>query len=145
MNDQSARHPELDALERLLGEWGIEATHPAFEGIVVKGRATFEWLEGERFLVYRSVTDHPDFPDSISVIGATDVGMSMNYFDSRGVHRIYAVSAGEDALRIWRDDPAMAQRFTGTYGDDVIDGLWEMSRDGSAWSDDLRITYRRLG
>ena len=60
---------------------------------MVRGRTTFEWLEGGRFLIQRAVNDHPDFPDSICVIGVMegDDDLSMQYFDSRGVHRVYAI------------------------------------------------------
>lgn len=55
------------------------------------GNVTFEWLEGRRFLIQRSRTDHELFPDAISVIGASadGDGLVMEYFDSRGVHRTY--------------------------------------------------------
>jgi hypothetical protein len=48
-------------------------------------------------------------------------------------------------LRIWRDHPGSSQRFTGTFEDagDTIAGLWELSRDGESWDDDLAITFRR--
>jgi hypothetical protein len=57
------------SLGRLVGTWTTAATHPAVPGVVVHGTAVIEWLEGERFLMHRARTDHPDFPDALSVIG----------------------------------------------------------------------------
>src|SRR5438876_4913997 len=57
---------------RLVGRWATEATHPGLPGAVVRGSSEIEWFEGERFLIYRSRYDHPDIPDSISIIGDTD-------------------------------------------------------------------------
>jgi hypothetical protein len=133
-------------LNAFLGEWAIEATHPAFPDTVVRGQATFEWLEGERFLINRARNDHPDFPDSISVIGLVDERMAMYYFDSRGVHRVYEMSLEDDIWRIWRDAPGFSQRFRGEFSEDgsTLTGLFELSRDDSTWDDDLAITYRRL-
>ena len=71
---------------RLVGAWRTEATHPKVPGTIVSGTAEVQWLEGERFLVFRSHTD------SISIIGDTD-GLPRHYFDSRGVHRIYEFRA----------------------------------------------------
>ena len=121
-------------------------THPALPGTIVPGRANFEWLEGERFLIQRSQADHPDFPDSIAIVGDTGGdGLAMHYFDSRGVHRVYGLSLAEGVMKIWRDAPGFSQRFTGTFADggDTIAGLWQLSRDDSTWDDDLEITYRR--
>jgi len=141
------QNPELEALNALVGEWALEATHPAFPSTVVRGRANVEWLEGEQFLIHRSRTDHSEFPDSIVIIGAEGDRLAMHYFDSRGVQRIYGASLSEGVWRMWRDEPGFSQRFTGELGDrgDTISGLWELSRDGSTWDDDLEITYRRLG
>ena len=52
--------------------------------------------------------------------------MSMHYFDSRGVFRLYEVSIDNEALRIWRDASGFSQRFTGTFADggDTIAGTW---------------------
>ena len=36
---------------------------------MVHGSATFEWLEGERFLIQRARTDQPEFPDSLAILG----------------------------------------------------------------------------
>jgi hypothetical protein len=154
--------PSLRAFNRLLGTWTTEATHPAFPGSVVHGTANVEWLEGERFLIHRARTDHPDFPDSISIIGfadrdrvdnapgrdpaaAREPQLSMHYYDSRGVFRVYSVGIDAESWRIWRDAPGFSQRFTGTFADggDSLVGRWQLCTDDSHWEDDLQITYRR--
>jgi hypothetical protein len=136
------------SLSALVGMWTIEATHPAFPSIVVRGEARFEWLEGERFLLQRSKVDHPEFPDSLIVFGTEPEEsneLSMHYFDSRGVHRVYGFSFDDGIWRMWRHSPGFSQRFAGAFSDDgdTIDGLWKLSRDDTAWADDLRITFRR--
>jgi hypothetical protein len=152
----------LEQLGRLVGTWNTEATHPAVPGVVVRGTSVLEWLEGERFLILRARTDHPDFPDSISIIGNTEHGradpatgaapavagearLEMHYYDSRGVFRVYETTIGESTWRISRDDPGFSQRFVGTFADggNTIAGTWEIDRDGVHWTDDLKITYRR--
>ncbi len=82
--EKPTQSPDVQSLQPLVGTWTLEATHPAYPSSVVRGRAEFEWLEGEQFLLQRSRSDHPDFPDSLSVIGVTDERLSMHYFDSRG-------------------------------------------------------------
>src|SRR5437870_7912718 len=106
--------PTLEPLNRLVGSWTTDATHPAYPGGVVHGSVVIEWLEGERFLIHRARTDHPDFPDSVSIIGfterdrvdnrpdsdpavASESPMSMHYFDSRGVFRVFDVSIDDEA------------------------------------------------
>jgi hypothetical protein len=137
--------PDLVPFDALVGTWSIEATHPMFPSTVVHGVAEFEWLEGERFLLQRSRTDHPEFPDSLIVLGADAEGLSMNYFDSRGTHRIYHVSLRDGVWRMWRHSPGFSQRVTGMLSPhgNTIDGLWKVSRDDSTWADDLAVTFRR--
>lgn len=138
---------DLAPLKALLGAWSVEMTHPAFPGTVVSGRATFEWLEGEQFMLSRAVSDHPDFPDSLAVIGFPEDSLAMHYYDSRGVYRVYGMSLGEGVMELRRDAPGFSQRYTGTFSDDgtTISGLWKLSRDDETWADDLEITYRRAG
>lgn len=152
----------LQALNRLAGDWNTEITHPALPGVIVHGTATIEWLEGERFLVHRARFDHPDFPDSISILGFTDRDrvadaasydpatagealLRMHYFDSRGVFRVYEASIDNESWRIRRNAPGFSQRFTGTFADDgdTIVGRWQLCQDEHSWNDDLEITYRR--
>jgi hypothetical protein len=135
----------LVSLNALVGEWTSEATHPALPGLVVAGRATVKWLEGERFLLQRTQFDHPDFPDALSVLGETDEGLVSHYFDSRGVHRIYRLGFDEGVWRLWRDEPGFFQRFAGTFedGGNRIVGAWEFSPDGSDWERDVEVTFVR--
>lgn len=144
-----ARLPDL--FDELVGEWFFIASHPMLEERAL-GRSTFEWLEGRACLIQRSSNDHPDIPNSISVIGPPsadvpqlDGPLMMSYHDSRGVHRIYAVSVDGRELRFWRDAPEFDQRYSATLSDhgEVFDGLVQMRRDGGDWTDDLAITYRR--
>ena len=138
------RDPALEPFDALVGTWATEATHPQFEA-VVPGGVTYEWVEGCHFLVQRSHNDHELFPDAISVIGAPESGdgLVMEYFDSRGVRRTYGVSLDDGVLRIWRDDPTFAQRFSATLGHDGFEGRWQVARTPGDWQDDLAVTYRR--
>ena len=112
------RHPGLQGWQRLVGTWATEATHPALPGIVVTGQATFEWLEDQRFLIWRSHYDHPEIPDAITVTGIIDGKPSMHYFDPRGVHRVFAAGITAGTWRFWNDTPGFSQRFTGVLSED---------------------------
>lgn len=137
----------MEPFAALIGDWSTEATHPAFGDTVIPGRVRFEWLAGERFLIQRAENEHPDFPDSISVIGVMegDEDLSMQYFDSRGIHRLYRIGFDGTELRIWRDAPGFAQRLAAKLSDDgsILKGIWELNQDDQGFRDDLAITYRR--
>jgi lactoylglutathione lyase len=141
---------------RLVGRWTSEATHPEVPGTVIAGSCEFEWLAGEQFLVFRSHSDHPDFPDAISILGDTE-GLRMHYFDSRGVHRVYAVTASVDGWTAAMDrrsptgsfasgDAPFSQRMTYALGqaDQTMSGKGELSHDDVNWDDDLQIAYSRV-
>jgi hypothetical protein len=158
---KTTSEPALEPLNQLVGTWATEATHPAVPGVVVRGTIVVEWLEGERFLSHRACTDHPDFPDALSIIGFTDQDridhtggsaplpdkpqLTMHYFDSRGVFRVFDVSIDKEAFRFWRNAPGFSQRFTGTFADkgETIVGRTQLCQDNIHWNDDLQITYRR--
>ena len=149
----------LEGLNRLVGSWVTEATHRAFPGLVVRGSIDVEWLEGKRFLIHRGRVDHPDFPDSISIIGdmasdrasalasaaSKDASLGMHYFDSRGVFRAFEASIDDTTFRIWRNAAGFSQRFTGKFSadGDTISGMWELCEDDVSFQNDLAITYRR--
>jgi hypothetical protein len=137
------QHPDVQDWQRLVGIWAIEATHPALPSTVIRGQATFEWLEDQRFLIQRSHYDHPEIPDAIAVTAGKP---SMHYFDPRGVHRVFAVDITADTWRFWNDAPGFSQRCTHTLSHDgsAINGQAELSTDdGNTWEPDLTISYRR--
>jgi hypothetical protein len=156
VNVQPIMNADLQNLgRRLIGRWTTEATHPGLPGAVVRGSSDIEWFEGERFLIYRSHYDHPDIPDSISIIGDTD-GLRMHYFDSCGVHRVLEVVVSDEGWEMAMDRhthrPGRSRRpnplltahdvdLRGQRPDDVGEG--EAVVRQLTWNDDLEITYRR--
>ncbi len=104
--------------QTLVGTWTLEATHPLLPGDEIRGEMTFEWLDGRRLLIQRSHYEHPEIPDAIAIFGVIDDQLSMHYFDSRGVHRIFTVSLSQGTLRYARNAPDFSQRFTLTFSDD---------------------------
>jgi hypothetical protein len=141
----SSARPGIAGWQRFIGRWETEGAHPLLPGDVIRGHTTFEWLDGQQFVIERSHYDHPDIPDAIAIIGVTGEQLSMHYFDRRGVYRVYTVSIEGDRWQFWRDDPGFRQRFTSTFSadGDTITGQGEMCRDGSTWEPDLALTYHR--
>ena len=135
----------MQAFDVLIGTWETEATHPQFDGGVVTGRVTFEWLEGGHYLIQRSTNDHELFPDGLCVIGAPEdgEGLKLEYFDSRGVRRTYDVSLEDGVLRWWRESPGFDQRMTARLAPDEFVFQCELAETPGEWKDDLRVTYRR--
>jgi hypothetical protein len=131
--------------ERLVGRWDSHGAHPLLAGDNITGSATFEWLDGRKFLIWRSHYDHPQIPDAIAVIGSIDDQLLMHYFDYRGVHRVYKVAVEGNAWRYWRDDPGFQQSFVARFSDDfdTMTGQGRMNREDAGWEDDLTLTYRR--
>lgn len=107
--------------------------------------------------ILRSHSDHPEFPDSISIIGETD-GRRWHYFDSRGVHRVLEFTVTDDGWEVAMDRhsasakafaspdaPGFSQRLTVAFEDEdqKMSGRSQLSYDDENWKDDLQITYRR--
>ena len=129
-------------LEALVGEWAMES--PQFPGGL--GRATFQWLEGGAYLVWRSEAPEPA-PDAVWIIGSDGPSEphSALYHDSRGVSRVYRMSVDDGVWKVWREAPGFWQRFTGTVDTEAgtIRGAWEGSKDGATWSHDFDLVFTR--
>ena len=61
----------LDDLDVLVGRWDLVSSLGSPDASP-QAVATFEWLEGRKFLIQRWHVDHPDAPDGIAVIGYDD-------------------------------------------------------------------------
>lgn len=152
----------LKSLNRGVGRWLTELVHPALPGEVNRGTTDIEWLEGERFLILRSRVDHPQFPDTLMVIGYTGSDrvdqsghpssasddapeLTMHTFDSRGVFRVYDVRVDDRSWHFERMAEGFSQRFTITFSDDgnTLTSTSQLCQDGEHWNDDLQVTYRR--
>ena len=141
----------LDALQPFIGEWAVEGRHVALPNTVIRGASVFEWWRDRTFLIHRSTLDHPDFPDSISVIGATrlDGGLAQHYFDSRGVHRLFDMTFTDGVWTLDREAVGpkdFDQRMKATFSADAntITAEFEL-RDSRTHEmrPDFSLTYRR--
>jgi hypothetical protein len=151
----SADLPDAGALEPLIGSWTVEAEFPTPGPLVVRGRTTFDWLLGRRYVLQSTEMDHPDAPDSHSILAPDPVrpgGWLQHYFDSRGVVRLYDMSFDGRTWTLTRraadfSSLDFAQRFTADLGDggDTLTGRWEIALGGEDWQLDFRLTCRRAG
>ncbi len=137
----------ISSLRELAGAWELTVDLPGAEG--VRGHVVFEMM-GD-VLVQRTMVPVPEAPDSCClVVTAGDGSLVQHYFDSRGVARLYAMTFDGRTWTLERTKPDFSplgtcQRFTGRISDDgtAIDGEWQSSDDGRAWTRDFGLTYVR--
>jgi hypothetical protein len=146
--DQPTAEEALRELERLIGEWTIEAKGPSGEPWPGGGRVTFEWHDSGAHLVQRSTIDLPEAPDNTSIIGcdAANGTYFQLYSDERGVCRIYEMTISADEWTLWREGEPFSQRFTATISDDgnTITGRWEIAEDFTSYTTDFDVVFRRI-
>lgn len=145
----------LAELEMFIGEWVVEGAHVQNPAEILHGRAAFEWWPaGDRtFVLQHSTMEHPDFPDSISVIGTTGPhgAMALHYFDTRGVHRVYDMDLTGAVWTLWRKGAPHGadfdQRFMGEFSADrrTINGEWKRTEPGETrLKHDFTVTYTKV-
>jgi hypothetical protein len=90
-------------------------------------------------------------PQTAGQRGSGRLAAVAHHFDSRGVARLYAMTLAANVWTLLRDSPDFSpldfsQRFTGALSRDgsVINGRWESSGDGSTWTHDFDLTYRKV-
>ena len=102
--------------------------------------------------MHHSTFDHPDFPDSTSVIGATQPGggLAQHYFDTRGVHRLLDMTFERGVWTLDRKAVTATdfdQRMHATFSADgkMITAEWEV-RDSSTHEmrPDFSVTYTKV-
>ncbi len=146
--DQATAEHALRRLEPLVGDWTLEAKPPDGEPWPGGGRVTFEWHSSGAHLVERGTVDLPEAPDNVSIIGcdAANGTYFQLYSDERGVCRVYEMSIGNGEWKLWREGEPFSQRFTATFSEDgnTITGRWEIAEDGTHYTTDFDLTYRRV-
>lgn len=137
--------PALEDLRALEGAWEVELSQTAFlcAGEVVRGTATFEFIDDGRLLAFRQGEA------ATWVIGRDDSSAvyTVLYSDGRGVSRVYTMTLDRGTWKMWRDDEEFSQRFEAVISSDpdLISGRWEKRLGGGPWEHDFAVTYRRLG
>jgi hypothetical protein len=139
----------LKKLEPLVGEWALEAKPPDGEPWPGSGRCSFEWHESGALLLQRWTVEMPEAPDGTAIIGCdADNGTYYQlYTDNRDVCRVYEMRIGDGEWKLWRESGNPGpQRFTATISADgnTIAGRWEKADDGTNFTTDFDMTYRRL-
>ena len=100
-HDQPNREHEV--LDLLIGEWIEQIRLPDAPA----GRMTCEWILDHRYMLQRSDSPQPEFPDSMAVVADDENTNSFvqHYFDSRGVVRIYQMTLDEHSWTLQRHEP----------------------------------------
>jgi hypothetical protein len=148
MMDQPTAQEALKKLDRLIGEWTLEATAPGGEPWPGEALVTFEWHDSRAHVIERSTVNMPEVADGVSIIGcdAANGTYYRLYSDDRGVCRVYEMSIGDGEWRLWRQGAPFPQRFTGRFEADgnTIVGRWEKALDGTNYETDFELIYRRV-
>ena len=146
----------MKEFDPLIGEWHGEGEFPMEPPMKISAETKVERLGA--FLVFSTVAQPADVPDTISIIGGAPEGepQPMHYFDSRRVERLYLTAVEGSTWRIWRapgedwsgpHGPGFNQRFIGEISVDgnTIEGRWERGKGdaGDHWELDFPITYVR--
>ena len=102
--------------EIFVGEWVEQVGLPD----APPGRAVFEWALRGTFLIQRSDSPLPEFPDGLMIIAYDDEAdrFTQHYFDSRGVVRIYRMTLSDGLWTLLRTEAdftplQFAQRYQG--------------------------------
>jgi hypothetical protein len=145
----------LEMFEPLLGEW---ETSGSFElgGNHFEPRGTWTIEPYGEYVLVRSTTDQPEFPDGMMFIGGREGGppFLIHYFDDRGVHRRLTTSFEDGVWEQRRhpgddpdgpDGPGFDQRFVGALSEDgkTMEVRFERSEDGENWELDFPMTFTR--
>ena len=148
MIDQPTAEDALKALERLVGEWTLNAVSPDGEPWPGEARSTFAWHASGAHLVQTATINVPGAPDSISIIGCDAANWTYYqlYSDERGVCRVFCMSISATEWKLWREGVPFPQRFAGRFEDGgrTIAGRWDKAEDGANYTTDFHLIYTRV-
>lgn len=138
-------NPALKLFKKLIGEWETVGKHPGVKDELLKGKSSFEWIEGGAFVRWYSEVNHKLFPAGIAIFGSDDATgeLFMLYFDERKISRKHNVSFKNNTLKWWRTTKEFSQKYTWTITKNTIVSKGKLSTDGKTWKKDLEQTFTR--
>ena len=130
---ESAKHPELKQLERLVGTWKMEGA--------TQGQLTYEWLAGGHFLVARAhidqfgkKTEHIEIIGYDRPLGATKPAdaLTSRLYTSAGETLDYTHEIDEKGVTSWFGPKGSPTVMRGQWGDGgkSLSGAWEWPGGG---------------
>jgi hypothetical protein len=126
----------------------VTGSHPYLPGRTLRGRVTFERIEGGAFVRMHSKMSDAEIPEGVAIFGTDGDGgtCTMLYFDERSVARRYDIEFHDDGFTWSRNTAQFAQRFRVTIAKDgrTMAGEGTMKKDGAEWEPDLDLAYVRV-
>jgi hypothetical protein len=139
-------NPDLKSLERLVGIWNV--SDPSGSG-AVKGKVTYEWMEGGFFLI-----QHVDLEqDGQSIKGIEIIGheqpfgaepskeIKSRYYDSMGNTLDYVYEVNGETFTIWAGEKGSPAYYMGKWSADgnTNAGAWVYPDGGGYKSSMTRV------
>lgn len=140
-------YPGLASLNKLVGTWKVS-------GPDIKGKVTFEWMEGGFFLI-----QHVDFVHGghkikgMEIIGydrpfgATEpsADIKSHWFDGEGNTFDYTYEVDDDKLMIWGGEKGSPAYYEGKWSEDgnTNSGAWHYPGGGGYESSMTRVERKK--
>lgn len=135
--------PDLKSLDRLVGTWELS-------GDYLKGMSTFEWMDGNFFLVQRYDFERPDGQKvaGIEIIGherpfGAEPGdeLKSRAYSNTGDTLDYVYELEGDTLIIWGGEKGSPAYYKGTFSDggDTLSGGWHYPGGGGYTAVSTRV------
>ena len=139
-------NPDLKSLEKLVGTWKVS-------GPEIKGKVTFEWMEGGFFLI-----QHFDFIQGghkvkgMEVIGhlqpfgeEPSKDIRSRIYDTMGNTFDYTYEVNDETLMIWGGERGSPAYYEGKWSDDgnINTGAWHYPDGGGYESTMTRVKRKK--
>jgi hypothetical protein len=134
-------NPDLRDLDRLVGTWQVSGG--------AKGESTYEWMEGEFFLVQRlDLEQHGMRVKGLEIIGHErpfgadpSADIRSRFYDNMGNTLDYVYELEGDILTIWGGEKGSPAYYRGTFSEDgrTITGEW-VYPDGGGYQSTMTKT-----
>ena len=139
-------NPDLKSLDKLIGTWKVS-------GPDIKGKVTFEWMEGSFFLI-----QHFDFIQGghkvkgMEVIGhlqpfgeEPSKDIRSRIYDTMGNTFDYTYEVNDETLMIWGGERGSPAYYEGKWSDDgnINSGAWHYPGGGGYESTMTRVKRKK--